>query len=304
MLWVGLDAPTADELERVAALLGLNRLAVRDCLRGNQRSKFEHYESMLYLVLHPARYFDESETVEHGEIALFVGRDYIVSVQREGFIDQDDVRAELEKRPDMVARGPRSVVWTLVEAVLTGYGPVIDGVENDIDEIEEQLFSGDPAVSQRIFKLQREVIELQHASAPLPDMIERMSKVASADADHHRAAGFGELVDAARHVSDHVDAFRNTLASALSVHATLVEQANNEAMRQMTEAGLAQNDQVKKISSWAAILVAPTLVGTIYGMNFTDMPELHWAWGYPGALALMLGSSAVLYAVFKRKNWL
>lgn len=302
MLWVGLDSPALDDLNGIAALLGLNGLAVRDCLRGNQRSALQQYDGMLYLVLHPATYHDDTESVEHSEIALFVGRDYVVSVQRDGYIDQQDVRARLEERPDVVAKGPRSVVWMLIEAVLVGYRPVVDGVENDIDEIEEQLFSGDPAVSRRIFKLQREVIELQHASAPLPDMLQRLHDAAHAEGQ--RWPAIGELFDAARHVSDHVEAFRNMLTSALSVHATLVEQDNNDAMRRMTEAGLAQNDQVKKISSWAAILVAPTLVGTIYGMNFTYMPELHWVWGYPGALAVMLASSVVLYIVFRRKNWL
>jgi len=304
MLWVGLDAPTESALTDVASLLELNHLAVRDCLRGNQRSKLEAYGAMHYLVLHPARYHDDTETVERSEVALFVTRDRIVSVQRDGFLDQDDVRARLEDRPEILAKGTRSVVWMVMEAALVEYGPVLDGVENDIDEIEEQLFTGDPDVSKRIFKLQREVIDLQHATAPLPDMIDRLGQIAADESEHHAVPAFGELGDAARHVSDRVEAFRNTLASALSVHATLVEQENNEAMRRMTETSLAQNDQVKKISSWAAILVAPTLVGTVYGMNFTNMPELHWAWGYPAALGLMLASSLVLYVVFKRKDWL
>jgi magnesium transporter len=304
LVWIGLMRPTAAELQELAGPLELHPLAVRDCLREHQRGKLEHYQDMSFIVLQPARYHDDSETVETSEVALFVGRDFIVSVQSDDLIDERAVREGLEEHPDILRRGTYAVVWALIEAVISDYGPVLDGVENDIDEIEAQLFDRDQGVSRRIFKLQREVIDMQHAATPLVDMLERLQPIVTQDTGQKEAPVFRELEDRAQHVSDRIDSFRHTLESALTVHATLVEQENNEAMRQMTAHSLEQNDQVKKVSSWAAILFAPTLVGTIYGMNFHFMPELSWPWGYPMALGLMLVTSLTLYAVFKRKDWL
>ncbi|WP_345803218.1 magnesium and cobalt transport protein CorA [Microbacterium sp. AZCO] len=303
--WISLSRTDPDDLERLAGILGLHPLAVRDCLKGHQRSKLERYDDMTFVVLQPAHYYDDRETVECSEIDLFIGPDYVLTVDSDDRVDDAVVRDKLaEHHPQVLARGPFGVLWGMVEHVLYGYGPVLDGVENDIDEIEDQLFSHGEGVSRRIFKLQREVIDLQHATAPLPDMLERVRDILAETVQDASAPVFRELEDSARHVTDRVDAFRHTLESALGVHATLVEQANNDAMRRMTEHSITQNDQVKKVSSWAAILFAPTLVGTIYGMNFHYMPELSWPWGYPMALCLMVATSATLYLIFKRRGWL
>jgi magnesium transporter len=259
---------------------------------------------MAFLVVQPAEYVDESEEVRFSEVDLFVGEDFIVTVQSDDQIDVDAVQAELEQHAEILAKGIYGIVWALLSAVLDGYAPVIDGVENDVDEIEEQLFSQAPDVSRRIFGLQREVIDLQHATYPLVDIIDRLQTMV-ADASANKAApAFRELDDRASHIVDRVDAFRHTLDNALTVHVSLVEQENNEAMRRMTETSLVQNEQVKKVSGWAAILFAPTLVGTIYGMNFRNMPELDWTFGYPLALLAMLATSVTLYVVFKRRDWL
>jgi len=302
--WISLSRPRPEELGRLADLLDLDRLAVRDSLKGHQRSKLERYGDLLFVVLQPARYFDERETVECSEVDLFLGPDYVVTVDSDDHIDDERVREKLRQHPEILAQGTLAVLWAMVEHVLLEYGPVLTGLENDIDEIEDELFSHDEGVSRRIFKLQREVIDLQHATAPLPDMLVRVQAGISEGAEGSTAPAFHEAEDSARHVTDRVDAFRRTLESALSVHATLVEQANNEAMRRMTEFSITQNDQVKKVSSWAAILFAPTLVGTIYGMNFQYMPELDWPWGYPMALGLMAATSVTLYLIFKRRGWL
>jgi magnesium transporter len=304
MVWIGLRSTDAEELGELQKLLDLHPLAVKDCLRGHQRAKFERYGPMGFLVVQPARYVDESEEVVFTEVDFFVGEDFIVTVSGVNDIDVHAVQADLEQHPGILEKGPYGIVWALMSTVLDGYNPVADGVENDIDEIEEQLFSQAKEVSRRIFGLQREVIDLQHATYPLVDILDRLQTLV-AEATHGRdAPAFRELDDRASHVVDRVDSFRHTLDSALTVHASLVEQENNEAMRSMTEAGLQQNEQVKKVSGWAAILFAPTLVGTVYGMNFDNMPELHWSLGYPLALLAMLATSVTLYLIFKRRGWL
>jgi magnesium transporter len=259
---------------------------------------------MTFLVLQPARYMDENETVEFGEVHIFVGPGYVITVRHAENPNLATVRHRLEGSPHILALGPYSVVWAVCDDIIDQYLPVVKGIENDIDEIEDELFSGDPSVSKRIFGLQREVIDLQHATTPLVPMLDELQHIVMEVTGEPEAPAFRDVDDHARRVVEKVEAFRVTLASALTVHATMVEQENNEAMRRMAEFGLEQNDQVKKVSGWAAILFAPTLVAGIYGMNFKIMPELHWPLGYPMALGLMLATSVTLYTVFKRKGWL
>lgn len=304
IVWIGLRTPEPAELEALVAPLALHPLAVRDALRGHQRSKLEQFGDMVFLVLQPARYIDETERLECSEVDLFVGPDYVVTVQSDDLIDSARARHELEQHPEILHKGTYGIVWALLSAVLGGYTPVVDGVENDIDEIDEEIFSDTPTVSRRIFSLQREAIDLQHATDPLPEMLDRLQEIVRTSSHTASAPAFHDLDDQARHVIDKVHGLRQTLDNALTVHASLVEQQSNAEMRRMTEFGLQQNEQVKKISSWAAILFAPTLVGTVYGMNFDNMPELHWPFGYYIALGLMLATSLTLYLVFKRKDWL
>ena len=186
-----------------------------------------------------------------------------------------------------------------------GYAPVVAGLENDIDEIETEVFQGDPQVSRRIYELSREVIEFQRATHPL----ERVLAALQAGWTKYRVDE--ELRRYLRDVSDHlsqvverVDGLRQLLDNILTVNATLVAQQQNEEMKMLTEASIDQNEEVKRISAWAAILFAPTLIGTVYGMNFDSMPELHWSLGYPFAVVLMFMVSLVLYLVFRRRGWI
>ena len=303
-VWIGLQRPGPEELEAVGRELGLHPLAVSDCLRGHQRAKLEHFGDTTFLVLQPARYLDDSETVTFSEVDVFVGSDFIVTVHDEDPIGVELLRKRLDEHPEVLAKGTYGILWAILEYVLDGYSPVLDGVENDIDEIEQQLFSREPGVSQRIFKLQREVIDLQHATGPLTEMLDRMQRIVADSQGTADAPAFRDADDRAQHVDARVHGFRHTLDNALTVDATLADQARNDEMRRLTEFGIQQNDQVKKISSWAAILFAPTLVGSIYGMNFDAMPELHWPLGYPLALAAMLATSVTLYFVFKKRSWM
>ncbi|MCT9001304.1 magnesium and cobalt transport protein CorA [Microbacterium memoriense] len=304
LAWIGVTGATDDEVRALGSEFGLNRLGVLEALRGHQRSKFEQYGDDLFLVLQPARYDDASETVQCDEVDVFVSEQLVVAITRTAQVDLKQARARLEKHPEIFANGSLGVVWVITEFVTRGYRTVLDGVENDIDEIEEELFGERPDVSHRIFGLQREVIDLQHATAPLPDILDRLRELSVQRNSHLGESAFREVTDRARYVDGRVSGFRQTLDSALSIHATMVEQRRNEQMKDMTETSLQQNEQVKKISSWAAIGFAPTLIAGIYGMNFRAMPELDWAFGYPFAIGLMLAVSVGLYVVFKKNDWL
>jgi magnesium transporter len=298
MAWIGLYRPTEEEMAAVAAEFGLHGLAVEDAISAHQRPKLERYDDNLFTVLRPARYLDESESVEFGELHIFTGRNFVVNVRHAESAVVGQVRRRLERRPDLLRHGPEAVLYALMDQVVDDYLPVVGGLENDIDEIEDQLFSGDPKVSRRIYELAREVIQFQRAIHPLPEMIEQLRR----GFEKYRVDK--ELQHYLRDVEDHVerlisraDSFRDILQNALTLDGTLTANRQNEASAE-------QNEQVKKISSWAAIFFAPTFVAGLYGMNFDQMPELHWALGYPMAIGLMAGSAALMYAIFKRKGWL
>lgn len=305
MAWIGLYRPDEAELHSVAAEFALHPLAVEDALKGHQRAKLERYGDTLFVVLRPAWYLDAEEEVAFGEVHLFIGPEFVVTVRHAEKPDLATVRRRLESDPVLLARGPEAVLYAVFDQVVDGYGPVIAGLENDIDEIQDQLFGGDPAVSRRIYELLREVISFQRATGPLQEMLEALRRGADKyQVDLELQRSLRDVLDHALRIAERADGFRVLLENALVVHSTLVTQQQNDVMRELTESGLAQNEEVKKISSWAAILFAPTLVGTIYGMNFTHMPELDWRFGYPLALTAMVVMGFVLYRIFKQRRWL
>ncbi|MGP9503585.1 magnesium/cobalt transporter CorA [Specibacter sp. AOP5-B1-6] len=298
MAWIGMFRPDAAEMTSLTAEFSLHELAVEDTIKAHQRPKLERYDDVLFTVLRPARYIDESEAVEFGELHVFTGKDFVVTIRHAETPGLTSTRSRLEADPELLALGPEAVLYAILDQVVDDYKPVVNGLENDIDEIEDQLFSGDPHVSRRIYQLSREVIQFQRAIHPLQGMLEQLK------------AGFDkyqvnvELQRYLRDVEDHIDivnaradSFRQLLQNALTVDGTLTTNRQNEA-------SAAENEQMKKISSWAAILFAPSFVGAIYGMNFDVMPELHWAFGYPFALALMFLVGLTMYLIFKRKSWL
>ncbi|MCT9820263.1 magnesium and cobalt transport protein CorA [Microbacterium sp. W1N] len=300
--WIGLYRPDPVQLAILARQFDLHPLAVEDALLGHQRAKLEHYGQTRFLVLRPARYLDAEETVEFGEIALFVGDDFVIGVRHAESPDLAAVRGRLEAAPELLRRGTLGVLYAVLDQVVDDYAPVVSGLENDIDEIEAQLFSGDPAVTKRIYDLSGEVMEIQRAVRPLQGMIASLR--AELESDDAEDADLLELRRSFRDVLDHVigivqqvDEYRDTLQNALTVHATLVAQ-------RQAETSLAQSEQTKRISSWAAIIFAPSLITGIYGMNFTHMPELEWPIGYPLALGAMLAFALALFFVFRSKSWL
>ncbi|WP_328493133.1 magnesium and cobalt transport protein CorA [Streptomyces sp. NBC_00414] len=305
MAWIGLARPTENEILTLAAEFDLHPLAVEDAMEAHQRPKLERYGETLFVVLRAARYLDASEEVDFGELHVFLGPDFLITVRHGAAPDLSAVRRRMEETPELLNLGPEAVLYAILDAVVDGYAPVVSGVQNDIDEIETEVFGGDPWVSRRIYELSREMVEFQRATRPLVGMLHGlMAGFAKYGTDEELQRYLRDVADHVTHTSERVDGFRQALTDILTVNATLVTQQQNAEMRALAEAGFEQNEEIKKISSWAAILFAPTLVGTIYGMNFTHMPELHWALGYPFAVALMAVVCTSLYVIFKKRDWL
>jgi magnesium transporter len=295
--WLGLYRPTHAEFEDVAREFALHELAVEDAVNAHQRAKLERYGDTLFCVLRPARYIDETETVEFGEIHVFAGPQFVITVRHGEAPDLAAVRRGLEARPDLLRRGPVAILHAIMDHVVDGYAPVVAGVENDVDEIEDQVFGdrGTDDVSRRIYELTREVIEFQRATKPLVPILERLMTARGVDDEERRY--LRDVQDHALRLQERVDSFRELLQNILNVNLTL-------ETKSLSEVSNRQNEEVKKISAWAAILFAPSMVGTIYGMNFEHMPELDWTYGYPFALGLMLLVCISLYAMFKRSRWI
>src|SRR5215216_5485965 len=269
LAWIGLYEPTEEEFSSVAEEFGLHPLAVEDAIKAHQRPKIERYDGTLFVVLRPARYVDETETVEFGEIHAFVGRDFVVTVRHGEASTLNRVR-----------KGPPAVLYAIMDQVVDDYAPVVAGLENDIDEIETEVFGGNAGVSRRIYELSREVIEFQRATAPLAGMLSNLIEGSAERIDSEVRRYLRDVQDHAIRSIEQAAGFRELLNNILSVNLTLVGLQQNEEVKALYEAAIEQNeevkalsaasieqnDQVKRISAWAAILFAPTLVGTIYGM--------------------------------------
>ena len=305
MAWIGLFRPAANQFLPVAEEFGLHELAVEDAIVAHQRPKLERYGDTLFVVLRAATYLDDVEEVEFGEIHVFVGPNFVLTVRHSRTPDLGVVRQRMESDPELLARGPEAVLYSILDSVVDGYAPVVAGLQKDIDEIEVEVFRGDPKVSRRIYELSREVIEFQRATHPLQSMLNALiAGFEKYRTDEELQRYLRDVADHATTVAERVDGFRLNLTDVLTLNATLVNLAQNEEIKRLTEASYAQNEEVKRISAWAAILFAPTLIGTVYGMNFANIPELQWALGYPFALGLMFLVSFILWLVFRTRGWL
>ena len=293
--WVSLYRPSEVEFGAVAREFDLHERSVEDAVHAHQRPKLERYGETLFCVLRPARYIDDAERVEFSELHVFAAQRFVITVRHGEAPDVPALRRGLESQPDLLRRGPVAILHAIMDRVVDDYGPVVAGVEKDIDEIEVEIFGGTAEVSRRVYELSREVIMFQRATKPLAPMLERL--IDDPEFGDDERMYLRDVQDHALRVVEQADAFRQLLQNILNVNLTLETKALNEASN-------AQNEEVKKISAWAAILFAPTLVGTVYGMNFDRIPELQWRFGYPYAVLLMVGTSLTLYLVFKRRNWI
>jgi magnesium transporter len=285
--WIGLHEPTEDEFEAVRREFGLHELAVEDAIKAHQRPKLEVYGETLFLVLKTAEY--EADRIRFGEILLFAGDGFIISV-RHGDFPLHEVRIDMERRPDLLAHGPIAAVYAIVDRVVDAYGPVIEELDTDIREVEIEVFSPDRAnPAPRIYRLNRSVLQLYQAVTPLRPSVDDLARGLHLIPDEMRPY-FRDVDDHLLRVTASIREFRELLTQILSAN--------------ITQASFRQNEDVRKISAWAAIIAVPTLISGIYGMNFEHMPELGWRVGYPLALLLMVGLCLALYGQFRRSGWL
>lgn len=303
--WIGLYRPSEHELMSLSEEFNLHPLAIEDAIVAHQRPKLERYDTVLFVVLKAANYLDAPEEVDFGELHVFVGPNFVITVRHSESPDLSHVRQRMEGEPELLALGPQAILYAIIDAVVDAYGPVVAGLANDIDEIETQVFGGDALVSRRIYELSREVIDFQRATHPLSAVmvaLERGSAKYGVTQELERR--LRDVADHLTQVNERVDAFRYLLRDILTVNSTLVSERQNEEMTRLAHSSHRQGEEVKKISSWAAILFTPTLIAGIYGMNFRNMPELQWPLGYPLAVIAMVVFSGVLYGIFKRRGWL
>lgn len=290
-VWVGMHEPTSDELERLAKAFDLHPLAVEDAAKAHQRPKLERYDDTLFLVLKTLWYVDEDDAVETGEINLFVGEDFVVSVRHGIGNELSTARHDLEERASLLGHGPAAVVYAICDKVVDGYEDVAGQLDIDVDEVEKSVFS--PARthdSRRIYVLKRELAEARRAVNPLKDPMKQFASVSVPLVDEEAAPFFRDVYDHVVRVSERVEGLDSLLSTAFDAH--------------MARISVEQNEDMRKISAWVAIAAVGTLVAGIYGMNFVYMPELHWHYGYFFALGLMLVASVVLYRLFKKSGWL
>jgi magnesium transporter len=290
-VWIGLHAPSAAEFDAVSAKLGLPALAVEDAVHAHQRPKLEVYEDVVFVVLKTVRYIDPSEVVDVGELMLFLGKAFVVTVRHGPASPLTDVRQRLEADPELLAAGPSAVLYAVADHVVDEYEIAVAGISDDIDEIELQVFSGGrSAPTERLYKLKREVMEFHRAVRPLVAPMERLVGRDLELVDDRAVENFRDVHDHVLRVAEQVDTFDQLLAGALNANLAQIQTRDNEDMR--------------KITAWVAIVAADTLVAGVYGMNFEHMPELTWRYGYPMALLLMVAVSVLLYRGFRRNNWL
>jgi magnesium transporter len=290
-VWIGLYEPTEEEFASLRSEFNLHPLAVEDAINAHQRPKLEVYEDMLFIVLKTARYVDPTEVITLGELLVFLGDDFVITVRHGEASSLAPVREELERDPKHLSRGPGAVLHAVLDRVVDDYQPAIEGLETDIDEVEEELFSaGRSKPAERIYRLQREVLGFRKATAPLVDPVARlaMGKYGHIHPEMHDY--FRDVNDHLMRTRDQLDAMRDLLAGSL--------QAN------LAQVAVRQNDDVRRISAWVAIIAVPTAIAGIYGMNFDHMPELKWEFGYPAAVLVMLTICSLLYRGFKRAGWL
>jgi magnesium transporter len=290
-VWIGLFEPTPEEFDSIQREFELHELAVEDAIKAHQRPKLEVYDGMLFVVLKTARYADPEEVVEFGEILVFLGEGFIITVRHGVASALHDVRLQLEHRPELLRCGPGAVLHAIVDRVVDDYGPALAGLEQDVEEVEDEVFSAartNPA--ERIYKLKREVLEFNRATAPLRDPLERLARGEYAAVHPDVRTYFRDVLDHTIRAHDALEGQRDLLTSVLEAN--------------LAQVTVRQNEDVRKISAWVAILAVPTAIAGIYGMNFEHMPELTWTLGYPLVLAVMLAVCSLLFWRFKRAGWL
>jgi magnesium transporter len=290
-IWIGLHDPSQDELERVAKEFDLHPLSVEDAVKAHQRPKVEEFEDSLFVVLKTVRYDEQTQQIDLGDVMLFLGDSFVVTVRHGQARALKGIRHRLEMEPELLECGPASVLYAVADAVVDDYSDISLAVAEDIEEVEERVFSpvrtNDAA---RIYNLKREVIEFRRGVRPLIDPMARLASGHVGRIHEHLHPFFRDVADHAVRVSEQVDGFDDLLTSVLNAN--------------LAQVGVQQNSDMRRISAWVAIVAVPTMIAGIYGMNFEHMPELRWRFGYGMALGTMAIACVVLHRLFKRSGWL
>ena len=290
-VWIGLHEPTEQEFEAVVDEFQLHPLAVEDAVHAHQRPKLETYGPTLFVVLKPAHYVDPEEIVALSDVMLFLGDGFLITVRHGETPILGEVRRWLEEDPSRLKWGPLGVLHAIADRVVDDYALVVRGLNKDIEEIERQVFSDERKNhAQRIYRLKSEVLEFRQAVVGLDDPVEDLANGKVADADTALLDYFRNVHDHLLRIAVRVEAIDNLLSSALTAS--------------LAQVGVRQNEDIRKISAWVAIVAVPTMIAGIYGMNFEHMPELGWLFGYPFAIFVMVTCCLGLYVVFRRRDWL
>ncbi|MEU0411684.1 magnesium and cobalt transport protein CorA [Streptomyces griseorubiginosus] len=297
-VWLGLHEPSDHEFEGIADLFDLHPLAVEDAVEAHQRPKVERYGETLFAVFKTVCYVEHeeltatSEVVNTGEIMVFVGEDFVITVRHGSHGSLGPLREELEADPGQLAKGPAAVLHAIADHVVDDYLSVTDSVQSDIDLVETAVFSesGARVDPGRIYQLKRELLELKRAVVPLSRPIEELSTRPLQVITPEIQAYFRDVSDHLLRAKEQIAAFDELLNSILQAH--------------LAQVTVAQNEDMRKITAWAAVIAVPTMVCGVYGMNFDHMPELHWTFGYPLVMGVIAVACAVLYRGFRRNGWL
>ena len=291
-VWVGLHEPDEPLLRQVQEEFGLHDLAVEDALRAHQRPKLEEYGDGLFIVLRTARLEEGDGHIALGETHVFMGPHYLVSVRHGASLSYAEVRARCETTPHLLRKGPGFVLYALMDFVVDHYFPIVDQLEDRLDSIEEEIFSGQPdrAAIERIYDLKRDLLVAKRAVSPLVDICNRLMRFDLATIPEDTRPYFRDVYDHAIRINEAIDTLRELVTSALEAKLSLIS--------------VEQSDITKQLAAWAAIIAVPTMIAGVYGMNFEFMPELTWRYGYFSVVAVMLSACGFLYWRFKHSGWL
>jgi magnesium transporter len=291
-LWIGLKDPTDSEFDLVNDELRLHPLAVEDAVRGNQRPKVELFDNTIFVVLKTLRYIEETSDIETGEVMLFVGDRFVVTVRRGDANPLAGVRQRLEKDPDLLRHGAIAVVHAVMDSVVDNYVSIDAELQKDLEEIEADVFSGSSSASSTtIYRLKREVLEFRRAAVPISAPLRMLHDGSRSPLPQKEVRLlFRDVADHLLRVIDHVESYDRLLTDILNAH-----------LAQIT---VQQNSDMRKISAWVAIAAVPTMVAGVYGMNFDNMPELKWKYGYFIVLGVMVVACTGLYRAFRKSGWL
>ncbi|WP_181387462.1 magnesium/cobalt transporter CorA [Streptomyces sp. Act143] len=299
-VWIGLHEPSEREFGLVTQEFGLHPLAVEDALKAHQRPKLEVYDDSLFLVLKPVVYEPRSDRVSTGEVMLFLGDSFVVTVRHGEGAPLKAVRRRLEQEPEMLHKGPTAVLYAVSDAVVDHYVEVATELQTDLEELEAEVFSPDGGggsrnTASRIYTFKRQILEFRRATGPLALPLTRLAGIgqfggAVPFVSEKARPFFRDVNDHLTRVNESVEGLDRLVSDILSAH--------------LAQMSVRQNDDMRKISAWAAMAAIPTMIAGIYGMNFDHMPELHWVWSYPAVIALMAVLEVLLYRTFKRRGWL